>query len=87
MNNRDYDAIALPRGGVSMAWYEELSSLKDVASFSVYITKTCGKEMGKVMPQCLRMKQLVVGDRVFGTWQTKTKQDRIAELLTSFGHG
>jgi hypothetical protein len=70
-----------------MTWYLELGSKAGVLQFSRYLNDTAGLELKKVMAQLLRIRQIQLkNDAIPGTWQGKTPEARIAEILCSFGH-
>lgn len=71
-----------------MPWYLNIRERQEVASFSQYLNNNAGHDWKKVMPQLLRIRQVQLkNDQILGTWQARTPEGRIAEILCSFGHG
>ena len=70
-----------------MTWYLELGGKDGVLQFNRYLNDTAGLELKKVMAQLLRIRQIQLkNDAIPGTWQGKTPEARIAEILCAFGH-
>jgi hypothetical protein len=71
-----------------MPWYLNIRERQAIASFSQYLNNNAGHDWKKVMPQLLRIRQVQLkNDAILGTWQARTPEGRIAEILCSFGHG
>ena len=71
-----------------MPWYLELQNLQDVIAFTKYLANNAGHEWKKIMPQLLRIRYLECkNDSIPATWQAKTPEGKIAELLCTYGHG
>jgi hypothetical protein len=71
-----------------MSWYLKLNGKEDVVPFTKYLTNHAGHEWKKIMPQLLRIRQVQLkNDQIPGTWQSKTPEGKIAELLCTYGHG
>jgi hypothetical protein len=71
-----------------MPWYLNIRERQDVLAFTQYLNNNAGHEWKKIMPQLLRIRQVQLkNDSILGTWQARTPEGRIAELLCSFGHG
>jgi hypothetical protein len=71
-----------------MAWYLNIRERPDVAAFTKYLSNNAGHEWKRIMPQLLRIRQVQLkNDQILGTWQARTPEGRIAEILCSFGHG
>ena len=70
-----------------MTWYLELGGKEAVLQFSRYLNDTAGLELKKIMAQLLRIRQIQLkNDAIPGTWQGKTPEARIAEIICAFGH-
>ena len=71
-----------------MPWYLNILERTDVAAFSKYLANNAGHDWKRIMPQLLRIRQVQLkNDQILGTWQARTPEGRIAEILASFGHG
>jgi len=71
-----------------MPWYLNIRERQDVLAFTQYLNNNAGHERKKIMPQLLRIRQVQLkNDSILGTWQARTPEGRIAEILCSFGHG
>jgi hypothetical protein len=71
-----------------MPWYLNLHDKQDVLSFTKFLTNHAGHEWKKIMPQLLRIRQMQLkNDSIQGTWQARTTEEKIAEILCNYGHG
>jgi hypothetical protein len=71
-----------------MPWYLNIRERPDVLAFTQYLNNNAGHEWKRIMPQLLRIRQVQLkNDAILGTWQARTPEGRIAEILCSFGHG
>jgi hypothetical protein len=71
-----------------MPWYLNIRERQDVAAFSQYLNNNAGHDLKRTMPQLLRIRQVQLkNDQILGTWQARTPEGRIGEILASFGHG